>query len=381
LKLWAEATLRAWRSFEGVVNRWCVVLFFNRLFPQKEFTMHFIGVDLHKKTLSVCVLVREAGQRRIVARRSLRCDQPEELRAFFAALAPFELTVEATSSYEWFVQLVEPLAHRIVLAHPKKLRVIAESTKKTDKLDAQILAEFLALDMIPSAHRPGSRLREHRALVRQRQYIQRRITSLKNRSRHLLSHYNLDAKNLFTRDSQTALDKLTLSAADRFVIEQLLDLWRYCREQLKAVDRRLAEFAASAPVAEREARQVLETMPCVGPVTVDVVLSELGDVRRFRSAKQVAAYAGLAPGIRQSAGRAKQLGITKEGSGLLRWIMIETAWRTVGRTRRWGFVYEKLKVRLGAKKAIVAVARRLLGVMVALLRSGRRYSLASEAWT
>ena len=127
--------------------------------------MHFIGVDLHKKTLSVCVLVREAGQRRIVARRSLRCDQPEELRAFFAAMAPFELTVEATSSYEWLVQLVEPLAQRIVLAHPKKLRVIAESTKKTDKLDAQTLAEFLALDMIPSAHRPSSRLREHRSLA------------------------------------------------------------------------------------------------------------------------------------------------------------------------------------------------------------------------
>ena len=103
-------------------------------------------------------------------------------------------------------------------------------------------------------------------------------------------------------------------------------------------------------------------------------------MRRFRSQKQAAAYAGLAPGIRQSGDRAKQLSITKEGSGLLRWALIETAWRMVGKTRRWGLVYEKLKARTGAKKAIVAVARRLLGVMVALLRSGRRYSLASEAW-
>jgi len=145
------------------------------------------------------------------------------------------------------------------------------------------------------------------------------------------------------------------------------------------MDEQLRQFAKSAPVAEREARQVLETIPCVGPVTADVVLSELGDVRRFRSEKQVAAYAGLAPGIRQSAGRGKQLGITKEGSGLLRWVLIETAWRLVGKTRRWGLIYEKLKRRTGAKKAIVAVARRVLCVMVALLRSGRRYSLASEA--
>jgi transposase len=340
--------------------------------------MHFIGVDLHKHSISVCVVVREGNASRVLARRSLRCDQPKQIGEFFDGLKPFQLTVEATSSYEWFIELVEPLANRIVLAHPKKLRVIAESTKKTDKLDAQVLAEFLALDMIPAAHRPSPRLREHRALVRQRQYVQRRITSLKCRLRHLVSHYNADVKNLFTLEGQAYLGGLPLSASDRFVVKQLVESWRHFRGQLRAMNARLAEFAQSAPVAEREARQVLETIPCVGPVTIDVVLSELGDVRRFRSEKQAAAYAGLTPGIRQSAGRCKQLGITKEGSGLLRWVMIETAWRMVGKTRRWGLVYEKLKVRIGGKKAIVAVARRVLGVMVALLRSGRRYSLASE---
>jgi transposase len=122
--------------------------------------MRFIGVDLHKHSISVCVLVREANRSRIVARRSLRCDQPKRIREFFASWAPFQAVVEATSSYEWFVQLVEPLAKRVALAHPKKLRIIAESTRKTDKLDAQVLAEFLALDMIPPAHRPAPRLRE-----------------------------------------------------------------------------------------------------------------------------------------------------------------------------------------------------------------------------
>lgn len=341
--------------------------------------MHFIGVDLHKQVISVCVIVRAGDERRVVARRTLRCDQPEQIREFFAAQAPFQVVVEATSSYEWFVQLLEALAERIVLAHPKKLRIIAESTKKTDKLDAQVLAEFLSLDMIPSAHRAPPRLREHRALVRQRQYIQRRITSLKNRIRHLLSHYNADVKHLFSEEGQTYLDRVKLSAADRFVVEQLRDAWRHFDAQLVALDKQLRQFAHSAPVAEREARQVLATIPCVGAVTIDIVLSELGDLRRFRSQKQVAAYAGLAPGIRQSAGRGKQLGITKEGSGLLRWVLIETAWRVVGKTRRWGLIYEKLKQRTGAKKAIVAIARRLLGVMVALLRSGRRYALASEA--
>lgn len=102
-------------------------------------------------------------------------------------------------------------------------------------------------------------------------------------------------------------------------------------------------------------------------------------MRRYRAQRQVTAYAGLAPGIRQSASRTKQLGITKEGSRLLRWALVELAWRVVGKTRRWGLVYERLKERRGAKRAIVAIALRLLGVIVAMLRSGKRYSLATEA--
>ncbi len=116
-------------------------------------------------------------------------------------------------------------------------------------------------------------------------------------------------------------------------------------------------------------------MPCVGPVTIDVVLAEAGDIRRFGSQRKATAYAGLAPGIRESAGKAKQLGITKQGSRLLRATLVETAWRLVVKTRRWSSVYDKLKMRCGAKKAIVAVARRVWCVMVSMLMSGQKYQL------
>ena len=89
------------------------------------------------------------------------------------------------------------------------------------------------------------------------------------------------------------------------------------------------------------------------------------------------AYAGLAPGIRQSAGRTKQLGITKEGSRLLRWAMVQAAWRAVRFTTRWRVLFQRLKQRCGAKKAIVAVARRLWCVLAAMLRSGEAYRYGS----
>ncbi len=340
--------------------------------------MKYVGVDLHKQVTSLCVVVQKGSQRAVVQRQRLACQNSAAIDEFFRSLGEFQVVIEATASYEWFVELVEPLADRVLLAHPRKLRVIAESTRKTDKLDAQVLAEFLALDMIPQAHRPTPRVRQHRALVRQRQFIQRRITSAKAKVRHILARYNADVKNLFTAEGQAHLAAQKLLVSDRFVVEQLLvDLTHYGLQR-RAADRQLSEFALAATIAEQEARAVLASIPCVGTVTIDVVLAELGDLRRFRSQKQVAAYAGLAPKVRESADRRKEGGITKEGSGLLRWVLIQTAWRMVTKTRRWGLAYEKLKSRKGAKRAIVAIARRILGLMFSLLRRGERYSLGTE---
>jgi transposase len=349
-----------------------VGMFPKKRFHTRSFVMNFVGVDLHTKTISICVVSED---RQVVCRQRLACAWEDKIEQFFAQLGPFEVVVEATASYEWFVRLVEPMAQRVVLAHPKKLRVIAESTRKSDKLDAQVLAEFLALDMIPKAHRPTPRVREHRSLVRHRVYVQRRITSVKTKIRRILSNYNADRTNLFSRSGLEYLAEVKVSDADRFVLDQLIEEWQQHHRRLLAVQKQLRAFAKTAPVGEREARAVLETIPTVGPVTIDVVLSELGDVRRFRSQKRAVSYAGLAPGHRESAGRSKQLGISKEGSKLLRWILTEAAWRLVGKTRYWGQIYERLRNRCGPKKAIVAIARRLLCVMISMLQRGQPYRL------
>jgi len=342
--------------------------------------MKFVGVDLHKKTISVCVMVKENGKRRVMQRQRLRCDEPEKIRGFFEKLGTFQVVVEATSSYEWFLLLVEDLADRWVLAHPKKLRVIAESKNKSDKVDAQVLAEFLLLDMLPEAYRPSPRVRQHRVLVRHRHWLQGRITSIKCKLRNKLAHYNADVAELFTKRGQQHLAKLAMSHADRFECQALTQQLQLLTQQLQEVDSELRAFAKTAPAVEREARAVLETIPQVGAVTIDVVLSELGDWRRFRSAKRVASYAGLDPGFRESAGRVKRLHITKEGSRLLRWVMVETAWRLVNTYRRWRTVFEQLKRNTGSeKKAIVAVARRVLCVMFAMMREGKAYELAAAA--
>jgi transposase len=339
--------------------------------------MKCVGVDLHKHTISICVVAIESGKRKVVARKKCRCKRIKDIREFFKGLGKFQVVVEATASYEWFFLLIEDLADRLVLAHPKKMRVIAECKHKSDKLDAQILANFLAVDMVPEAYRPTPRVRQYRVLVRHRKYIQGRITSVKCKMRNKLAHYNADIANLFTKQGKKYLAELAMSHADRFETEALQEQLELFEKQLGEVDAELRKFAQSASPAEREAREVLDSIPEVGAVTIDVVLSELGDWRRFRSAKRVTSFAGLDPGSRKSDKKSQELHITKDGSRLLRWALVEAAWRLVGKYQRWRSIYQGLVSNTGSvKKAIVGTARRLLCVMFSMLRTGQAYRMA-----
>ncbi|MEQ8847429.1 IS110 family transposase [Botrimarina sp.] len=332
--------------------------------------MKYVGVDLHKKSISVCVV---SQSREVQQSRRFWCVEEHRIEAFFRELGPCRVVVEATIGYEWFLRLVEPHTERAVLAHPGKLRVIAQSTRKSDKLDARVLAEFLALGMIPEAHRPTPRVRDHRALVRHRQHVQQRITATKSKIRRVLWDYNADRSDLFTRLGHEFLDRLELSPADRFRVEQLRKHLAFLQERLKEANEQLRSFAKEGVDQEVRYRELLRTIPGVGEVTSEVVLAELGDPSRFRSSKQAVAYAGLAPGWRESAGKRKELSIEKKGSKLLRWVLVESAWQVVRYDARWRNQFEQLAKRTGKKKAIVATARRLLTVMVAILRSGEPY--------
>jgi transposase len=246
---------------------------------------------------------------------------------------------------------------------------------KSDKLDAQVLAVFLAMDLIPQAYRPTPREREHRVLVRHRIDMRRQVGRLKVKIRRVLANYNADRRDLFTGEGWAYLLEVSkkFSAADRFVLKQLRTALSHAEKQLKQATLQLRQFAKKSPAREQEARALLRTAPGVGEVVSEVVLAELGNVSRFGSAKKVCAYSGLVPAQRESAGKVKDLGISKQGSSLVRWVMVQAAWQAVRVSLKWRAVYEETRKRRGNRKAIVAVARRLLAVLYALLRTGQSY--------
>jgi transposase len=232
--------------------------------------------------------------------------------------------------------------------------------------------------MIPEAHRPSPRQRAHRNLVRQRYYLRKRATSVKNRIRRILCNYNADFPGLFGLRVRRRGSHMPacLSAADRFVLTQLWKEYDFHIEQTDAIEKEIRTWAASAPIPEAQARKLLHTIPGVGEVTVEAFLSEVGDVRRFGSQKKVAAYAGLSPGQRESAGKVKELNITHRGSRLLRWALNQASWQLVRRDLRWRKIFEGLAKRRGRKRAITAISRRLLCVMVSMVQHGQAYRLS-----
>jgi transposase len=337
--------------------------------------MRYIGADLHKHSITFCVVELANGKTKVIQRERIRCQERKRLEKFLAAQATSQLVVEASIGYEWFAELAEKYSERIAVAHPSKMRIIAESTRKTDKIDAFVLAEFLAKDMIPEAWRPTPRVRQHRSLVRRRHKVQSHITRIKNTMRGILTRYNADCSNLFTQAGWQSIQQVQLLDQERWILN---DLWEELQEQIYRrgkLDKQLEEFAKTAPHAEQEARAILATMPWVGPITIDTVLAELGDWRRFKNAEAVISFAGLDPGVRSSDQKRHDLKLSKAGSPLLRWAMIQLAHRIKYKSARWEQDFVRISKRAGKKKATCAIARRLLTVMYAMLRNGEAYRL------
>ena len=218
--------------------------------------MNYIGIDLHKKTITFASLNQ---QRQLVHRKTLACCDLEGIRRVLRGTAALPGGRRGHRQLRMVVQLLEPLAEDLVLAHPRKLRVIAESTSKSDKLDAQVLAEFLALDMVPGLPADAAAARAPAAGASPRVPAAADHVRARTRCRRILGDYNADRQDLFTADGLAELQQLRVGR-DRFVLDQLL---RVAAAPTPAAGRgqALKQFAEKAPPAEREARAVLEAFP------------------------------------------------------------------------------------------------------------------------
>jgi transposase len=314
----------------------------------------YIGVDLHKAFFQVCA-VKATGERLWEARYERT---PAGLQAFVArCTAQTAVAVEATTPTWHFVEAIGPQVGRVCVVDTRKTKLKAGYAAKTDRLDAQRLADALRRDSVVSIYIPPAVVREQRELCRHRLGVSQLRKRVVQRMRALLLRQGVGdppTTTIRSRAAQAWLDQLVLPVQAQRALTMLRHLERELSAQLDPLERDIAREAAADPIAQH-----LQRLYGIGPVLGLTLRAEIGDGARFPTAAQLASYAGLVPRVESSGGRTWYGRITKDGSPYLRWALVEVGVQTLRRRDplgRWG---RKLAVRKGASKAHVALAREM----------------------
>jgi len=320
----------------------------------------WVGLDVHKQSCHATVL-DERGE--VVLQKRVP-NEPEVLEELFGKLKPVGVAMEATYAWEPVYELLERMGLEVHLAHPTKTRVIADARLKTDVRDSEALARLLQLNWLPEAYVPPREVRELRRLVRLRAYLVRKRTSAANRLRAELVRLGLKAVgNPFSKEWREVLKGASRTAREALELYELLTL------KIRRLEAEIEREASGNPQA-----RLLMTIPGVGAYSALTILAEIGDISRFRSPEHLCAYAGLVPSLHQSGSTVRLGPITKEGSRRLRWILIQCAWMHLhhGESRLTEFFWRVAR-RKGRKRAIVAMARKLLVAVYWMLVRGEPF--------
>jgi transposase len=329
--------------------------------------MIIIGCDLHTRTQQIAMLDTETGE---VVERRLEHEKGEAKRFYEELKEPALVGVESTGFARWFQEMLAELGHELVVGDAAKIRAMEPRQQKHDRRDAQHLLNLLVRGDFPRLWLPTAEERDVRVLVEHRHQLVELRTRAKNGLQAMaLSYARRRRGRLWSRAGQEELQKLPLREGMARRREDLLRLLAQLDQWVKELDLRIGQ-----EVARRDDAQRLMTHPGVGPLTALGTVLGLGPVERFPDARHVTSYVGLIPQEKSSGGRQRFGPLTKQGSRLLRFLLVEAA-QTASRfdpgLRR---TYRRLAFRKGAASAKVAVARKLVIRLYIMLRDQIHYA-------
>jgi transposase len=328
----------------------------------------YVGIDFHRRR-SVIVRLSAAGEKL----SSIRI--PNDPVAIVAAVAEAgpdpEVVVEATYGWYWVVDLLQANGARVHLANPQGLNW-GQRRVKNDERDAVDLADMLRLGRLPEAWIAPPATRELRELVRYRAKLVALRSGLKAQVHAVMAKEGVlpTAADLFCVAGNAQLDGLAMAGNYTTRVESLRDL-------IEFYDREVAMLEREIHIQLRDHRGYLaiQAIDGVGRTIAAILVAEIGDVDRFRSAEALCSWAGLTPRHRESDIKTTRGSITKQGSKLVRWALIEAVSRYHGGPKLAGD-FRRIAERRGKNKARVAVARKVLTLVYYGLRDGEIRCLA-----
>lgn len=331
---------------------------------------YHIGVDYHKSYSHL--MVQDSGGKTLRSGR-VKNDR-QSLGSFLERYREnSHAVVEATRNWMVIYDWLDDICDDVVLAHPLKVKVIADAKIKTDKIDATVLAHLLRADLVPQAWAPSDKARELRVALRERMFYVRLRTMTKNRIVTVFDRYPEQTAqlktlgDLFGKAGRSQLAQIEVSAIDRIQIDRGLAF-------IGDIDGRIkqAEMTIRAMTKGNGNVRLLKTIPGIGEFFARLIDAEIDDISRFRTPKKLAAYAGLVPSTYSSGGKTYHGKIIRQGNKWLRWAFVEAVTPAVASDPELRAQYDHLKFR-GVNKARVAIARKLLTIAFQILRDQRAY--------
>lgn len=332
--------------------------------------MDHIGIDVHKRDSQICILA-EDGE---VIERRCRTERTR-LAELLGGRPSARIVIEASTESEWVAQCLESVGHEVVVADPNFASMYATRSRKvkTDRRDARTLAEACRLGAYRPAHRTSEAQRHIRARIGVRDALVRARTGFIAQVRALLRQRGLHVGTGTPERFGDRVKGMALPGRLLSEVAPLLAAIQQASQQIRFLDQILEELGRRDQTIRR-----LRPVPSIGPVTAAAFVATLdNDAKRFQNAHQVASYLGLVPREMSSGELERKGSITKAGSGRMRWLLVQAA-ISILRLRRletallraWA---ERIALRRGKKIAVVALARRLAGILYAMMRDGTTY--------
>lgn len=332
-----------------------------------------VGLDLGDRKTQLCVLDMDSGD--VAETGQLRTTRDGFVRRF-AGVAPMRIVIEVGTHSPWVSELLSSQGHDVLVANARQLALIYNSSKKSDKVDAEMLARLARLDpklLSPIEHR-GSQARADLAVIRSRDLLVRIRTQLTVHCRGVVKSVGerLASCDTATFPSRVKEDVPSSLRPSLFPVLEVLDS---ITAQIQHLDQRLETLAReSYPETE-----VLQQVAGVGPLGSMAFILTLEDPKRFPRSRSVGSYFGLVPRQDQSGDSCAQLGITKEGDALVRRLLVQSGHYILGPfapdsdLRRHGLKIAERGGKSAKKRAVVAVARKLAILLHRLWLNGEVY--------
>lgn len=333
--------------------------------------MYYPAIDLHKNNLQV-VTVDQEGK----IEDSVRLDtaDKEAIKRYFASFPPgTSVVIEATTGWEWLSDMLMELGLKVKLANPHKVRLIAEATIKTDKVDALTLAQLERTNFLPTSYIPPKDVREKRSITRHRRRLVKLRTICKNAIHSSLREKGIqirEVSDLFSKKGKKLLQEIDIRGVYREEMDDYLSIIDTLDSCIERQEEKMKKISQTG-----ENIQLLMTIPGFSYISAVTILAEIGDISRFSSAKNLCSFAGLVPTTSQSGDKVYHRHLKKDSNKTIRTTLLQIVPHIIRACPYLRAKYERIAREKGKNKARIAIAQKICRIIYGVLREKEPYRM------